>query len=685
LTRAIRPLLIVLAVFVGLIVVAAIALKLFVDPNDYRDRIERGAESAVGRKVELEGRLKLALWPRIAVRTGPISVANARGFGQDPMATAADARVNVAIWPLLQRRLEIGRVEVDGPRIRLQVDRAGRNNWSGLFEKPATAEPAAAEGASTIRSTAIQGLRVRDGVLSFDDRHSDAHYEISGLSLDVGALGSSEPVPIETSFALTTEPGKPPRRVQLDALVARMSPTSWGVRKLRCELGTAADGDAKAPTIVCDVPELTYDTDRHLLAVPQLALSVAGARLQGALSGTVGEPATALSGSLRLEPTKPKDLLRAFGVEAPKAADARALESLQFDSKLAYGPRGLALDAINGRLDATTFRGSLRLPSGTDAAIDFRLDLDEIDVDRYLPPSDAPAKSAPAGQKTADSPSTLRATGRFTAGRMRAYGLDMQKVQAAVRLNGARLRLDPLQLRVFDGDAITRVTYDASQPTRTLDVDLRVSRVEIAPLLRQFLKDDRLSGRGSLTTRVTGRGATSDALIASFAGPFEVGLVDGSYAGVDLWNEIERALATAQGRAPPARSANPRTPFDRFSANGRLNGTVLDVQRFDLANAFLTARGRGQVEYKQTTCDLDLVARLLKAPEGSVAGLELERLTGVDIGVTVKGPLNDPKVRPDVGHLLEAIAKQRLRKEGEKVEEKLKDKLQDKIRGLLGQ
>jgi hypothetical protein len=113
--------------------------------------------------------------------------------------------------------------------------------------------------------------------------------------------------------------------------------------------------------------------------------------------------------------------------------------------------------------------------------------------------------------------------------------------------------------------------------------------------------------------------------------------------------------------------------------------SVLDVQRFDLANAFLTARGRGQVEYKQTTCDLDLVARLLKAPEGSVAGLELERLTGVDIGVTVKGPLNDPKVRPDVGHLLEAIAKQRLRKEGEKVEEKLKDKLQDKIRGLLGQ
>jgi hypothetical protein len=73
---------------------------------------------------------------------------------------------------------------------------------------------------------------------------------------------------------------------------------------------------------------------------------------------------------------------------------------------------------------------------------------------------------------------------------------------------------------------------------------------------------------------------------------------------------------------------------------------VLDVQRFDLVNPYLAARGKGKVDYRAVTGDLTLVARLLKTPEGNVAGLDLSHLTDVEIPVTVRGPLADPKVRP---------------------------------------
>ena len=53
--------------------------------------------------------------------------------------------------------------------------------------------------------------------------------------------------------------------------------------------------------------------------------------------------------------------------------------------------------------------------------------------------------------------------------------------------------------------------------------------------------------------------------------------------------------------------------------------------------------------------------------------------------MTVRGPLADPKVRPDIGGLLESAAKQQLRKEGDKVEKKLKDKVEDALKDLLGQ
>ena len=81
----------------------------------------------------------------------------------------------------------------------------------------------------------------------------------------------------------------------------------------------------------------------------------------------------------------------------------------------------------------------------------------------------------------------------------------------------------------------------------------------------------------------------------------------------------------------------------------------------------------------------EFAARLLEAPEGEVAGLPLDRIVGVDIPLSVRGSISEPKVRPDIKRLLEAAARQQLKEEGEDVENKLKKKLEDKLKELLGQ
>ncbi len=91
------------------------------------------------------------------------------------------------------------------------------------------------------------------------------------------------------------------------------------------------------------------------------------------------------------------------------------------------------------------------------------------------------------------------------------------------------------------------------------------------------------------------------------------------------------------------------------------------------------------MDYGTGALDLALTARLLEAPEGSVAGLSLDRIVGVDIPLTVRGSMSEPRVRPDVNRLLEAAARQQLRREGEEVEKKLKDKLEETLKDLLGQ
>jgi AsmA protein len=204
-------------------------------------------------------------------------------------------------------------------------------------------------------------------------------------------------------------------------------------------------------------------------------------------------------------------------------------------------------------------------------------------------------------------------------------------------------------------------------------------------MLTRLFNQRRVSGRGNLVAQFTGAGHGRAALFASLTGPFETRVIDGRFTGVDLWAEIERAIATAQGTAAPPRSASAYTPFDRFVARGRLDGTLIRNDRIEVENATMRAHGKGTVDYGTGALDLELTARLLDAPEGKVAGLSLDRIVGVDIPLTVRGSLSEPRVRPDVDRLLDAAARQKLREEGKQIEKKLKDKLDDALKDLIGQ
>jgi hypothetical protein len=87
---------------------------------------------------------------------------------------------------------------------------------------------------------------------------------------------------------------------------------------------------------------------------------------------------------------------------------------------------------------------------------------------------------------------------------------------------------------------------------------------------------------------------------------------------------------------------------------------------------FAQVHGRGDVDYGAGTLDLDLVAKLLKTPPGRLLGVKVSRVQDADIPLQVTGTLAEPKVRPDVSSLLEAIAKDALKQPFEgKVREQL--------------
>jgi len=100
-------------VIVTLAIVAAIALWLTFDPNDYKGYLADWVGERTGRELVIEDDLELTFFPWLGVTTGNIRLGNAPGFGEQPFASIDRTTVSVRLLPLLRRQLEIGTVRLE--------------------------------------------------------------------------------------------------------------------------------------------------------------------------------------------------------------------------------------------------------------------------------------------------------------------------------------------------------------------------------------------------------------------------------------------------------------------------------------------------------------------------------------------------------------------------------------------
>ena len=176
-----RWLLIIAGALAVLVVAGALTLKFAFPPDKLRAMVVPRIEEKVGREVELAS-VKLKLFPRIAVRLDQLTVANAPGFGAEPMLELDALELDLRFWPLLRKEIELGQVRLVRPVVRYQVLEDGSHNFQGLggAEEARLEVDVAIAGfipqgeASTVAGAFfVSDLRVIDGTVFYDDRSAD--------------------------------------------------------------------------------------------------------------------------------------------------------------------------------------------------------------------------------------------------------------------------------------------------------------------------------------------------------------------------------------------------------------------------------------------------------------------------------------------------------------------------------
>jgi uncharacterized protein involved in outer membrane biogenesis len=158
---------------IGLLVLAAIALILFLDVNAYKPRFEAAVSEMTGMEVKVGGPLAIGFFPNPLVTLKDVHVRN-RGT---EVVTARAARVGVEFLPLLHKKVRIKHIVLENPSISIERGSDGRFNYERLEQ---------ARG--PLPDLNLGKVSFSDGTFRYVDKSSGEGFEAADCSLDASRL-----------------------------------------------------------------------------------------------------------------------------------------------------------------------------------------------------------------------------------------------------------------------------------------------------------------------------------------------------------------------------------------------------------------------------------------------------------------------------------------------------------------
>jgi hypothetical protein len=593
---------------IALLVILLVAAPSFIDVNAFKPQIVAEVKKATGRDLVIDGPIDLSLLPTPVVTVKGVKFFNVPGSRNATMVEVKSVTVKPAILPLLSGGIEVDEVTLVEPKIVLEIDASGKPNWE-FAPSVAEAKPATPKS-GTAKPISLGRLTIDNGTLIFSDVKAGLSVvaEKANFTASVGSIDG--PYSLAGSATVNGSPLKLDLAVGAKGQAGHSAEVSFqigggrlGFKGTLSELGPAA---RVAGTASVSAESLTT--------------------FVGTLSQLAGQP----------EPALPPLLAGKFsfdgGIEASQTAFAAK------DFKIALGQ--------------DSGSGSVAVAMKSGLAIDARLVLPRIDLDRTLaalsqpaaagapakPASGAPAPAvaaAPAAASAGGLPANLTLKAVLEVGELIYNRKPVRNVALDLEAKGGAVAV-PKLTATLPGDMILQarstMSGDTARPTVSGEFSL------VGPKLRETLnwlevdvasvpqsKLNRLSIKGRMASsggnvQVSGVSFEVDDLkgtggiTVTFTVPLAVAvMVDIDTIDLDSYLAPPLQKPAAPGPAPAAKPAGPAVAGPTVALKAKvakliyrkdtiggidvdlaMQGTTLrltDIKVSNLAGARLAVRG----------------------------------------------------------------------------------------------
>ncbi|MRR51952.1 MAG: AsmA family protein [Rhodocyclaceae bacterium] len=667
---------IVMGILVALVLAAVAVVYAMFDAESIKSQIAGAVQEKKQRSLKIDGPVALSLWPNVAISLGKISLSEHRS--EKEFAALDSARVSVAVLPLLSKRVVVNTVELTGLKATVIKHKDGSLNIADLIS-PDKSDPSPVQ-------VDVAAIKVANAQLTWRDEGSGHTTAISGLDLSTGRIqADTGRHSFDINALALSAKGKQDAdsfEIKLDAPRLSITPEKSGGDSVT--LSAQLTGAGKAATLKLSLAGV--EGNAQALKIGKLSLDLdaksGDATVKGKLSSPVQADITAqsiavpqLAGELEIaSPAMPMKQ-----VKLPLTGSAKADLDQQSASLL-----------LKTQFDESKIDAKAHVSKFAPLALAFDLDIDQLNLDKYLPPKKAGESSGGgAGGDAKVDLSPLKAlgnmgiTGKISIGQLQVSSIKASNLRFEIKAGGGRLDVAPMAMNLYEGSLNGALSLNASGNSVALRQNL--ANVAINPLMKDAVDKDLLEGRGNVALDITTHGDTVGAMKKALAGSASLALRDGAVKGINLaqsFRDLKAKFSSKQDAVQQAKAGD-KTDFSELTGSFRIAAGVAHNEDLAAKSPFLRLAGAGDIDIGNGQMNYLAKASVVATAAGQ-GGQGLEHLKGLTVPVRVSGPFEKLSYKLELSGLASEAVKAKVEEKKEEVKARAQDKVKDKFKGLFG-
>lgn len=643
------------AVVVGVLLVLLIAINLIISTDWVQSRVAARIKEQTGRDLTVNGstRLLFTPGPRVVITDARISDPDAHTGTAD--LSVAKLTLDLNLIELLSGQIDVVRVVMLRPVLTMRVGDHARWGHRGVTPKKVRFAMAATGGMpERRRELGLKDVRIKDGTIAIvrDDHNAGAPKRIAHITARLSLPTINGPMTGKGKFDWKD------RRVDFSFEVATLADLK---AKRPARLLLALDTRAMAARF-----DGTVTTDPEFSGQGQLSAKassipsvLAWMRETPTVAGAIGDGELASDLSWTKQEIKFANIRFALEHASGQGQAAISLQGPRPQIRAAFALDHLDLNPFLAKAknqkkkaapEARASEPASSLESATSTQDWFEKPETAV-VDRAVaPPPTVPAPAAPPNRAPATSshaePASFDADINLNIRKARVGHLDIGPTSLGLVFRDGVMNATLGGMELYGGNASGKLVLDVTKPTPEFTGNFRLEGVQARPLLSDAAQFSMIAGRTKLALDVSGAGENADEIKSSLRGVGSVVVTDGYIEGIDITALIN---GLGDGDFNFRQGPDARTAFSDLGGSFTITDGIVETNNLKMVSPLLKVTAEGSVDLVRGNLDILAHPEIVKGSEGNRGA---NFLAGLSVPVRIEGPLEHPRIRPQIGSLL---------------------------------